>query len=340
MSSRIICFSINVSIVNLDAKLGKNIELYAYMTKKICPPNDFGPFYLLQCARVSITLQTIWMNGMNRQQKLYLETFGVVVIVLALVRCAFPSIAGSLNKDTTGADTAIVKAGTGKDTVIQVQSKDTLVKDSTITSWTPVPRNDSHVSFRKGEKHPIVGVLNYSKVFPDSNEVHLVEAGKYGVSVVKDRKEAEQRKSELVYVGASPYFHVDPLKRSIPYLVPRAAVLLNDIGRNFYDSLYVKQIPLHQFIVTSVLRSEEDLANLRKVNHNTSEKSCHLYGTTFDIGYNRYKAVSALDGTPQREVGNDTLKWVLSEVLRDLRQEGRCHVKYEKKQGCFHVTVR
>ena len=33
------------------------------------------------------------------------------------------------------------------------------------------------------------------------------------------------------------------------------------------------------------------------------------------------------------------LKWVLSEVLRDMRQANRCLVKYEVKQGCFHITV-
>ena len=37
---------------------------------------------------------------------------------------------------------------------------------------------------------------------------------------------------------------------------------------------------------------------------------------------------------------HDTLKWVLSEVLKDLRKQGRCHIKYEKRQGCFHITVR
>ena len=31
---------------------------------------------------------------------------------------------------------------------------------------------------------------------------------------------------------------------------------------------------------------------------------------------------------------------ILSEVLRDLREMGACYVKYEVKQGCYHVTVR
>ena len=116
-------------------------------------------------------------------------------------------------------------------------------------------------------------------------------------------------------------------------------MLLQDIGRAFYDSLYVKGVPLHQVIVTSVLRTEEDVVRLRRHNSNASENSCHRYGTTFDVCYNRYVTVQT-SSQPRRQVRNDTLKWVLSEVLRDMRQAGRCHVKYEVKQGCFHITVR
>jgi hypothetical protein len=92
--------------------------------------------------------------------------------------------------------------------------------------------------------------------------------------------------------------------------------------------------------VTSVLRTEEDVARLRRFNGNATENSCHLYGTTFDICYNRYETVEDPDGPRRREVRNDTLKYVLSEVLRDMRQQGRCYIKYEVKQGCFHMTVR
>ena len=46
------------------------------------------------------------------------------------------------------------------------------------------------------------------------------------------------------------------------------------------------------------------------------------------------------EGPARRVVRNDTLKYVLSEVLRDMREQGRCYIKYEVKQGCFHMTVR
>ena len=156
---------------------------------------------------------------------------------------------------------------------------------------------------------------------------------------VADRAEAERRKKELVYIGSNPYFHVDRLRNSIPYLVPRASVLLQDIGRNFFDSLQVKGIPLHKIIVTSVLRSKADVEKLRNRNSNATQNSCHLYGTTFDVCYNRYKTVQDPDGPARRQVRNDTLKWVLSEVLNDIRLQKRCYVKYEVKQGCFHITV-
>ena len=181
--------------------------------------------------------------------------------------------------------------------------------------------------------HRIWSVPNYQLAFPDSQSVQIVAAEQWGVRPVRNREDAEARKKELVYIGESPYYHVDRLNSSIPYLVPRAAVLLQDIGQAFFDSLYVKGVPLNQLIVTSVLRSMDDVTRLQRHNGNATENSCHLYGTTFDICYNRYYPVT-------REVRNDTLKWVLSEVLRDKRDEGRCYVKYEVKQGCFHMTVR
>ena len=179
----------------------------------------------------------------------------------------------------------------------------------------------------------IRGVTNYQTTFPDSQSVQIVAAQKWGVRPVKNREDAESRKKELVYVGESPYYHIDRLSSSIPYLVPRAALMLQDIGEAFYDSLYAKGLPFHQLIVTSVLRSMDDVAKLQRHNPNATEQSCHLYGTTIDICYNRYQPLT-------REVRNDTLKWVLSEVLRDKRNEGRCYIKYEVKQGCFHMTVR
>lgn len=242
---------------------------------------------------------------MRLTKKSYLQGFAVVVLLLAAVRLLFPQVAVSAN----------------------VESENS-------------PMADSPLHLSRSSVHKIRSVSSYAEAFPDTNAVQLVAAQKWGVSPVKNREDAESRKRELVYVGSNPYFHVDPLYSSIPYLVPRAAVLLQDIGQAFFDSLYVKGVPMHKIIVTSVLRSQEDVAKLRRRNGNATENSCHLYGTTFDICYNRYKTVEDPDGPARRQVRNDTLKWVLSEVLRDMRNQNRCYIKYEVKQGCFHMTVR
>lgn len=196
---------------------------------------------------------------------------------------------------------------------------------------TPLISSFSPLNSKK--HHRILSVPSYKDAFPDLQETQIVAANKWGVKPVKNREDAEARKKELVYVGESPYYHVDKLNSSIPYLVPRAAMLLQDIGQAFFDSLYMKGVPLNQLIVTSVLRTEDDVARLQRHNGNATDNSCHLYGTTFDICYNRYHPID-------REVRNDTLKWVLSEVLRDIRRDQRAYIKYEVKQGCFHMTVR
>ena len=267
----------------------------------------------------------------------YLAGFSVIVLILAFVRLIFPSVAND-RKDVGLAKEKHVSS----DDVVTENKIDTVSKH--LMSQSPVSDILPLTSFfdDKGRiiKHKINSVPGFSRTFPDNNDVQLVAANSHGVKPVSDRDEAERRKKDLVFVGASPYFHVDPLKSSIPYLVPRAAVLLNDIGRAYYDSLQIKGIPLHQIIVTSVLRTRNDVEKLRGYNANATENSCHLYGTTFDICYNRYKTVSPSEGRPRRAVRNDTLKWVLSEVLRDMREANRCYVKYEVKQGCFHITAR
>ena len=63
-------------------------------------------------------------------------------------------------------------------------------------------------------------------------------------------------------------------------------------------------------------------------------------GPTFDLSWKRVAKVEDTDGLPMQYVNAETLKLVLSDVLRDVRKADRCYVKYELKQGCFHITAR
>ncbi len=284
----------------------------------------------------------------------YLMGFAAIVILLALVRLIFPSVAaprvaaGEIQNDSTLVEPVAEEAE--PKTVETKQAEKEIAVEKLAAKEDPLPASTEPIPLSKPSKffnadgslvkHRILSVPSYKEAFPDSQSVQYASARRWGVESVQNRQEAESRKRELVFVGSNPYFFVDKMNRSIPYLVPRAAVLLNDIGRAFFDSLQMKQVPLHKVIVTSVLRTKDDVEKLRNYNKNATENSCHLYGTTFDICYNRYKTVQDPDGPKRRQVQNDTLKWVLSEVLNDMRRNGRCYVKYEVKQGCYHITVR
>ena len=191
------------------------------------------------------------------------------------------------------------------------------------------------------ENHPKrVYDVKFAREFNDMNDVQLAAAQVLGVPPVKDRDAAEHSKKKLVKLEDTDSYVVDSLTHSIPYLVPSAKELLDRIGQNFLDSLSSKGLNPNKLVITSVLRTEDDVAKLRKRNLNASENSTHRYGTTFDISYIRFSTVSP-PGEPQRRaVSDDTLKYVLSEVLRDLREQGRCYIKYEVKQSCFHITLR
>lgn len=189
-------------------------------------------------------------------------------------------------------------------------------------------------------KHKIVGVGDYNECFPDMNDVQLATAQRLGISLIADREEAQQRKQDLVYINDNAFYRVEHLSHSIPYLVPRAQRLLNEISYNFIDSLQCKGLPFYKLIITSVLRTEKDVERLRRVNGNASANSCHQYGTTFDICYNSFYRVIDPDDPSARQVWDGRLKDVLAEVLRDLRLRGLCYVRYEAHQACFHITAR
>lgn len=196
------------------------------------------------------------------------------------------------------------------------------------------------MSLKLNEPRNIRGVVSYRRSFPDLNEKHLSIAQAIGIRPLENRQEAEKMKEQLNHIINNEYYTVDSLTYSIPYLVPRASELLDTIGSNFLDSLTAKGLNPNQVIVTSVLRTKDDVKRLRRRNGNASANSAHCYGATFDVSWKRFKKVEDEDGRPLQDVSSDTLKLVLAEVLRDLRQADKCYIKYELKQGCFHITAR
>ena len=196
------------------------------------------------------------------------------------------------------------------------------------------------MSLKLNEPRNIKGVISYKRSFGDLNEKHLNIAQTIGIPPIASRTEAEGMKKKLQHIGTNALYKVDSLTHSIPYLIPGAARLLDSIGSHFLDSLASKGLNPNKVIVTSVLRTKDDVKRLRRRNVNASDNSEHSYGTTFDVSWKRFQKVEDEDGRPLQDVSADTLKLVLSEVLRDLRKAEKCYIKYELKQGCFHITTR
>ncbi len=277
---------------------------------------------------------------MRRLKKNYFITlFCATVGVLGLVRlCSSrPAPEQISTQPFRGGGECCVEAGHDVSDCVSDTTRGNLSQDVSSASLREGEGSGRRI---RGSYHPIYSVPSFSGTFCDLQETQIVSARKWGVKPVRNRQEAECRKDELVYIGSNPYYKIDPgMSSSIPYLVPHAARVLETIARNYLDSLHIKGIPMHKVLVSSVLRTEEDVERLRRTNVNASPESCHRFGTTFDIPYNRYSTVTPPD-EQRRAVQNDTLKWVLAEVLRDAREDGLCYVKYEVKQGCFHITAR
>ena len=199
---------------------------------------------------------------------------------------------------------------------------------------------EKDMSMKMNNPRNIKGVISYKRSFGDLNDTHMAVAKKMGVKPLKDRKAAERLGGKVVEIESGDLYQVDSLTHSIPFLVPKASALLDSIGANFLDSLESKGLNPNQVIVTSVLRTQDDVKKLRRVNINASANSVHMFGTTFDISYKRFFKVEDPDGRPMQDVRADTLKLVLAEVLRDLKKKDMCYIKYELKQGCFHITAR
>ena len=186
-------------------------------------------------------------------------------------------------------------------------------------------------------------IWNYDDCLPDSQEQHISPAKKLGINPVSTREAVlhQARNHNLVCIAESPFFMVEKLDYSMPYLIPKARDLLTKISLNFLDSLQSKGYKPYLPIVTSALRTTDDVQKLTRRNRNATDNSCHCYGTTFDITYSRYIPLTGIP-TPvdSAEWKRGEIKLVLAEVLYDLRNEGRCFVKHERKQPCFHITVR
>lgn len=212
------------------------------------------------------------------------------------------------------------------------EPEDNLNPEEGLTEMSNSPVSSSGDGKVRSIKVKNIGALG--KVFNDSNYLQLQAARNIGIDPIEDLQSAYFMKRPLVKVSENEYYHIDSLRHSLPYLVPEAAALLQQIGKNFIDSLHNRGGDNYKIKVTSLLRTPETVGRLRRVNVNATDSSTHQFATTFDISYTNFFCLDE-----RRQINQGDLKNLLAEVLLDLRKQGKCLVKYEYKTGCFHITV-
>ena len=173
------------------------------------------------------------------------------------------------------------------------------------------------------------------EIFNDSNALQLVAAEKNGFKPVNSLREAYRINRPLIRIYSCDAYMVDDLTASVPYLVPKAAQLLKEIGYAFQDTVRKRGGKAYRIKVTSVTRTIHSVSKLMRHNRSATEKSCHQYGTTFDISWVKFDCLD-----PSMVVSLEDLKNILAEVVQNFRKQGRCYAIFERKSGCLHITVR
>lgn len=182
--------------------------------------------------------------------------------------------------------------------------------------------------------------LNALYRFKDVNDTQIVAAQQFGIVPLSTRAGVDSIASQLIKIESSRAFRVDSLTHSVPYLTPSASDLLNTIATRFQAKLQAQGLAQYQFIVTSMLRTSDDVRRLRRVNRNAVRNSCHMYGTTFDIAYNCFEKIDSVPDFEGADATHRVLLNILGETLKELRDDGRCYVKFERGQPCYHITTR
>ncbi len=200
------------------------------------------------------------------------------------------------------------------------------------------------------------------------NALHVETAERLGVASVAERDDVLDRAEDvgLVPIDENPYYWVAELTHSVPYVTPSAAALLDTIGVRFHEKLAEAGLPPYKYHISSVLRTQEDQAALRRINVNAARTtSSHEFGTTFDIQFRKYRYGGDPAEEVQRALGEPAFPFLeaefaadlaafyaemeeryrsrllslLGETLVELEDEGLLITVMERRQPVFHTTV-
>ncbi|MGM0946916.1 MAG: DUF5715 family protein [Bacteroidota bacterium] len=164
----------------------------------------------------------------------------------------------------------------------------------------------------------------------DSYSNHLSAAEETSDSPILDEEQLFQlvKDGALVEVNSGIGYEVEKLTYSHPYLTSESKKVLDELGQTFQALVGDEGF----FTVTSGTRTIDQQKKLGRRNRNATKGiSTHSYGRSFDISYIRFNGVKSWDYKKQKQ---------LEKVLSHFQKENKIFVIKERKQNCFHITVR
>ncbi|MDD3771385.1 MAG: DUF5715 family protein [Weeksellaceae bacterium] len=162
-----------------------------------------------------------------------------------------------------------------------------------------------------------------------SYQDHLFEAASFSVPLIHNYRQLDELISEnkLITVPEEGNgYYVQKLTHSKAFLYPAAYDVLIEISDRFYAETSKK------LSISSLTRTMESQGKLRRVNSNAAKgESTHAYGAAFDISYSQYNNVRGR---------NYKYEKILQTILEEMAAEGKIYYIKEKRQPCFHITLR
>lgn len=169
-------------------------------------------------------------------------------------------------------------------------------------------------------KREIIKEYDNHLVAGENNGFGLIESSEHFQKLINENK--------LVPINRGTGYQVAPLTHSYPYVTPKSKAVLEELALAFQTLANKESF----FTVSSVTRTPEQQQSLRKRNRNaTSGISSHSYGVSFDISYIRFNGKKGSNRSAQKN---------LESVLNDFQAANKIFFIKERKQSCYHITVR
>lgn len=200
------------------------------------------------------------------------------------------------------------------------------------------------------ERAKPLGASEVANLRQDVNAEQIATARRLGMRVSGDAEiQRLVRARRLIALGDSTEFWIlRDMDHSVPYVTPDTRAMLEVLGRRFHARLDRLGLPHYRMKVTSALRTDENQAELRKINSYASRTvSAHEFGTTVDVSHERFAVPAGLAGGEMEaevleELGKEHAKVLQAELGRaiaEMRDGGGLHVMMENMQPVYHMTI-